>query len=88
METIKSNTKLGRIYWNRYRYATRTNIYEAYKRPSAEKVKADYFCRRRMAEEDGHGYRIISYNCHFFIVAWQTANGLRIETAYKSLIVK
>ena len=87
METIKSNTQKGRAYLFRYRYATLTNIYEAYKRPSAEKVRADYFCRSQMAKENGQGYRVISYNTFNFSVAWKTEKGLRIETSTRSILV-
>lgn len=87
METIKSNTKLGRKYQFAYKYATLTNIYEAYKRPSAEKVRADYFCRAQMAKENGEGYRVIGYNTYNFSVAWRIPKGLRIETSTRSILV-
>jgi hypothetical protein len=87
MQTIKPTTKEGRAYMERYNRATAQSIYEAYKTPSTNKTRADYFCRAQMAKENGHGYRVISYNCFHFSVAWQTAQGLRIETPARSILV-
>lgn len=87
METIKPTTKTGRRYLDMYNRATITNLFQAYARPSVNKTRADYQCRQQMAQEEGHGYRIISYNCNFFSVAWQAAQGLRIETAHRSILV-
>ena len=87
METISTTTKRGRAYMERYNRATITDLFQAYARPSVNKTRANYQCRQQMAQEEGHGYKIISYNCNFFSVAWQTAQGLRIETAYRSILV-
>ena len=87
METISTTTKTGRRYLDMYTRANCETLFQAYARPSVNKTRADYFCRAQMAKEHGHGYKIISYNCNFFSVAWQTAQGLRIETAYRSILV-
>lgn len=87
METIKPTTKTGRRYLDMYNRANRETLFQAYKTPSTDKTRADYQCRQQMAQEEGHGYRIISYNCNFFSVAWRTAKGLRVETAYRSILV-
>lgn len=87
MQTIKPTTKTGRRYLDMYTRANCETIYQAYKTPSTNKTRADYQCRQQMAQEEGHGYRIISYNCNFFSVAWRTAQGLRIETPARSILV-
>ena len=88
METIKANTKQGQAYETRYNRATACTLSDCYRNPSTNKTRADYLCRRMMMEEGGQGYKVISYNCNFFTVGWRTPEGLRIETAYRSIIVK
>lgn len=90
METIKANTKKGQYYFERYNRSTDFELFQCYNKPSTAKTRADYLCRAQMIEEDGNGYKVISYNCNFFTVAWRTkdGNGLRVETAYKSILVQ
>lgn len=66
METIKPTTKTSRRYLDMYARANCETIYQAYKTPSTDKARADYQCRQQMAQEKGHGYKIISYNRNFF----------------------
>lgn len=87
METMKPTTKTGRRYLNMYARANCETIFQAYKTPSTNKTRADYFCRAQMAKENGHGYKIIAHSCHFFTVAWRTAQGLRVETPARSILV-
>lgn len=89
MKTIKANTKKGQYYYERYNRSTDFELFHCYNRPSTNKTRADYLCREQMRKENGHSYKIISYNCNFFTVAWRTedGNGLRVETAYKSILV-
>ena len=87
METISTTTKRGRAYMERYNRATITDLFQAYARPSVNKTRADYFCRAQMAKENGHGYKVISYNTFMFSVAWRTAQGLRVETPARSILV-
>lgn len=87
MKTIKSTTKAGSKYIDMYNRAMCVTIYQAYKTPSTDKTRADYQCRQQMAQEEGRGYKIISYNRNFFSAAWQAAQGLRIETAHRSILV-
>lgn len=87
METIKHTTKTGRRYLDMYTRANCVTLFQAYKTPSTNKTRADYQCRQQMAKEHGHGYRIISYNRNVFSVAWQTAKGLRVKTAHRSILV-
>ena len=87
METIKHTTKTGRAYMERYNRANCETIFQAYKTPSTNKTRADYQCRQQMTKENGHGYKVISYNTFHFSVAWRTAQGLRIETPARSILV-
>ena len=87
MKTINNNTKQAKHYINAYNRSEIYDIYQAYGRPSAEKIQADYECRSMKRREGGHNYKIIGYNCNFFTVAWIAGNALRIETAYNSFII-
>lgn len=87
METIKPTTKTGRRYLDMYTRANCETIYQAYETPSTNKTRADYQCRQQMAKENGHGYKVISFNPFHFSVAWRTAKGLRIESPARSILV-
>lgn len=88
MKTIDKNSKLGKCYLYAYEHSNMQNIYDAYKKPSSAKIQADKNCQRQCYVENGYAYRIISASHFIFTVAWQTAQGLRIETAYNSYIIK
>ena len=87
MKTIKNNTKKAQAFINAYNRSSIFTLREAYANPSTAKTRADYICRLTMRSEDGHGYKIIGYNCNFFTVAWIAGNALRIETAANSFII-
>ena len=81
MKTIKADTKKGQYFIDAYNRATARSVTEAYNRPSTEKTRAEYFCRRAMIEEGGQGYKVISYNTFSFSCGWRNEKGIRIETA-------
>ena len=87
MKTINNNTKQAERYINAYNRSSIFTLREAYANPSTAKTRADYNCRMMMQSEDGHGYKIIGYNCNFFTVAWIAGNALRIETAFNSFLI-
>lgn len=87
MKTLNNNTKKAQAYINAYNRSDIFDIYEAYGKPSAAKIQADYECRSMKRREGGHGYKIIGYNCNFFTVAWIAGKDLRIETARNSFII-
>lgn len=87
MKTLNNNTKQAERYINAYNRSRMYDLRDAYGKPSTEKIKADSNCRLMMLSEDGHGYKIIGYNCNFFTVAWIAGNALRIETATNSFII-
>lgn len=88
METIKATTKRGINFVNAYRVSRATELSDVYGRYSYEKARAYKWCREQMAKENGECFRIISAGCFFFTVGWVTDEGLRIETAKGSYIVK
>ena len=87
MKTIKATTKKGRDYIARYNRTTETSLHDCYKNPSTAKTRADYFCRQQAANENGNGYKIISFNTFGFSCAWRIASGLRIETPSNSYLI-
>ena len=80
MKTLNNNTKQAQHFINAYNHSDIFSLREAYANPSTAKTRADYSCRMMMENEDGHGYKIISYNTFQFSVAWIAGNSLRIET--------
>ena len=87
MKTLNNNTKKAQAYINAYNHSDIYSLNQAYGRPSTEKTRADYNCRMMMQSENGHGYKIISYNTFQFSVAWISGNSLRIETACNSFVI-
>ena len=87
MKTINNNTKKAQAYINAYNRSDIFSLREAYANPSTAKTRADSRCRLMMHSEGGHDYKIISYNCNFFSVAWIAGKDLRIETAANSFII-
>ena len=87
MKTINNNTKKAHAYIDAYNRSNIYSLFEAYERPSAAKIQADYECRSMKRSENGHGYKIISYNTFQFSAAWISGNSLRIETACNSFVI-
>ena len=88
MKTINATTKKGQYFVNAYKRSNYDSIYDCYSRPSSAKVCAERDCKGWMREENGHGFRILSYNCMQFTAGWMTADGLRVETACNSFLVR
>lgn len=89
MITIKSTTKKGAIFLNAYNgYNWYSDIYDAYEKPSYNKVTAWKDCQKQCKREGGRGCIIIGRNSCTFTVAWQTNEGLRVETAQNSYLIK
>ena len=88
MTTINKSTKKGQRYIGMYRRSNMYNIYDAYDRPSSEKVNACNDCFDMCQQEGGKGFKIISAGCQFFSVAWRVPEGLRVETYAKSYLIK
>lgn len=88
MKTIKATTKKGQEFINAYNRSKVASIYECYTNPSTAKVRAERDCIYMMCNEGGYSPRITGYNCMQFTFAFQTTEGLRVETASSSYIVK
>ena len=87
MKTINANTIKGQNFINAYNRSRNTSLWDVYGTFSADKARADKDCRRKMIEEDGEDYRIISANTFAFSCAWRTPAGLRVETSVNSYLV-
>lgn len=89
MITIKKETKKAENFVNAYNgrnwYA---NIWDAYERPSYNKIAAWNDCINKCRKENGHGCIIISRNTFTFTAAWQTSEGLRVETGQNSYLIQ
>ena len=87
MRTINVNTKRGDAYLNAYNRSNKNSLAECYTRCSTAKTRAEALCRKTMREENGNGFKIISFNCNFFTCGWITPDGLRVETVGGSFLV-
>ena len=89
MKTINKDSKKGAQYLYMYERAKYESIRDCYKYGCGqEKKDAERGCKNRMEDENGRGYRIISFSQSFFAAAWITAQGLRVETVGGSYLVK
>ena len=88
MKIIGKNSKRGRHYLYAYEHSTMYSLFDAYKKPSSRKIQADKDCRSLYGKEQGYIYKIIAANTFTFTAAWRIPQGLRVETAYNSYIIK
>ena len=89
MQKIDRFSKRGEYYVYLYRRSAMHTLFDAYKKPSDRKIKADSFCRGLCRKEQGYCYKIISANPFSFTAAWLTPAGdLRIKTPSNSYIIK
>lgn len=88
MKTINANTIKGNALIEAYNRTNYFTLRQCYGRCSWEKERAEADCLKWMREENGHGFRILSFNTFQFSCGWMTAEGLRVETACNSYLVK
>lgn len=88
MTIININTKRGQAMNEKARTNYGTKLEDIYKKYSNEKRRAMAYCKEVCLAENGKNFRIISHNLMKFSVAWETTDGLRIETAEHSYLVK
>lgn len=89
MQKIGRFSKRGEYYIYLYWRSAMHTLFDAYKKPSDRKIRADSFCRDLCSKEQGYCYRIISANTFSFTAAWLTPTGdLRIKTPSNSYIIK
>ena len=85
MEKLSANSKLGQRYVRAYERSVMCAIEDAYTKPSAAKQVVFKRCQQKCEAENGRRFRIISFNCQFFTVAFEVENsfgatGLRVIT--------
>lgn len=87
MKTIKSTSKKGQHFISAYQTATSHSVKEYYKTASYAKVSAENSILRSIAEAFKNTYRVISGNTFSFTAAYQSAEGLVIETPGNSYLI-
>lgn len=88
MKTIKVNSQRGQSFLNSYKNSTDRILSDVYKTNSCAKNRAFDYCKDLCNKEDGSNFKIISRNTFAFTAAWSTNNGLRVETAANSYLIK
>ena len=84
MLTIKKETKRGQNLIDRSKTFKGTRLEDVYSSYSQAKLSAWQDCYNKYLEEDGNNFHIISFNTFGFSVAWEVADGVRIETPQNS----
>lgn len=87
MKRVKATTKQGQRFLSAYASATSHSVKEYYKKASSAKIGAENSILRSIGEAFKHTYRVISGNTCFFTAAYQSAEGLVIETPVNSYII-
>ena len=92
MKHISKNSQKGMYYLHSFEIAKANNVNsleKVYGRYSNEKARAFYLCDLQRIKENAisDGY-IIGSNCNVFTYAFETLEGLRVETACNSYIIK
>ena len=87
MKTVKSTTKQGQRFLSAYASATSHSVKEYYKTASYAKVSAENSILRSIGEAFKNTYRVLSGNSFFFTAAYQTAEGLVVETPGNSYLI-
>ena len=57
-----------------YLKAPRQRVYDVYAKPSVNKLRAEREILDYMLDQNGYGYRVISYNTSFFTVGYIIRN--------------
>ena len=91
MKHISKNSQKGMNYLHSFEVARAKDINsleKVYGRYSNEKARAFYLCNLQRIKENAtsDGY-IIGSNCNVFTYAFETSEGLRVETACNSYII-
>lgn len=89
MITVKSTSKKGKHFLSAYERATSHSVKDYYKNASSAKIIAENSILSAICEAFKNTYRVLSGNTFFFTAAYQSADGLVVETPGNSyLIVK
>lgn len=85
---INANTSKGNALLQRANVNCGVYLHEVYGRFSEAKRKAWEWCAEQCAKENGWGFHICGHNSNTFTVAWETAEGVRMETRDNSYLIK
>lgn len=87
---LNRNTKKANVFIDAYTRKYHPSLDDCYKTCSQAKALAEGRCREKMAQMDGWGFNIFSYNCMTFTCGWLFEDKetgvtmLNVETAYNS----
>ena len=87
MKRVKATTQKGRHFMAAYQTATSRSVKEYYKTASYRKISAENSILRSIGEAFKNTYRVISGNTFSFTAAYQTAEGLVVETPVNSYLI-
>ena len=87
MKTIKATTKRGQALIESAKRYEGYNLRDVYSSYSYAKRNAWEWCYNQYIKDNGTNFHICSHNSQTFTVAWETDEGVRIETAYNSYLI-
>ena len=87
MKIIEAQTRQGENMLARARVWEGDTLHSVYSDPSTAKVFAFCACKERCYIESGRKFHICSHNSFSYVVAWETAQGVRVETSNNSYLV-
>lgn len=87
MKRVKATTQKGQHFISAYQTSTSHSVKEYYKNASSAKISAENSILRAIGEAFKHTYRVLSGNSFFFTAAYQSAEGLVIETPGNSYLI-
>ena len=87
MKRVKATTQKGQHFLSAYECATSRSVKEYYKTASYAKISAENSILRSIGEAFKNTYRVISGNTVFFTAAYQSADGLVVETPGNSYLI-
>lgn len=88
MTVIKTTTLKGAKMVNSAMINEGYYLTEVYNNPSKAKINAWEQCVKCCHDENGKNFHICSHNTFNFSVAWETKEGVRLETACNSYLIK
>jgi len=71
----KLSQKQKEAILQRYNNSYYTSVLDVYDKPSTEKRRIEKRIVNEMINEDGRGYKVLSYNCMMFTCAYTTKEG-------------
>ena len=87
MTTIKGTTKKGQTMMASAKHFEGYTLADVYGNYSPAKYHAWVYCLDKCQVENGSNFHICSHNTFGFSVAWETAEGVRIETSKNSYLI-